>query len=200
MIYVGDLPGEVWKSVVGYEGLYEISTCGRVKSLPKIRFTQDPGRGYTPIRIIKHEINRKNKSKAYCRLKLHNINNFKWFNVHRLVAIAFIPNPENKPQVNHINGIKTDNRVENLEWCTASENVKHAIKEKLIVNSVERLGKRAGITHGRSILSENDVYAIRKRYDNGEQPIKIWENYPLIGYSGVVSVCCRKTWKHLKEL
>lgn len=72
---------------------------------------------------------------GYARVALYNNNKPKDFSVHRLVAQAFIPNPENKPCINHINGIKTDNRVENLEWCTYSENTLHGYRTGLITIS-----------------------------------------------------------------
>ena len=80
-------------------------------------------------RIIKHQI-----KKGYHRVDLKTIDGRKNLFVHRLVAMAYIPNPENKPQINHINGNKADNTVNNLEWCTNYENAQHAIKNGLWKN------------------------------------------------------------------
>ena len=115
---------EVWKDVVGYEGLYQVSNLGNVKSLPKHKGC---GVGYTqPERILRNSCNG-----HYLFVYLSKDHKQKMHYVHRLVAQAFIPNPENKREVNHINGVKKDNRVENLEWNTSSENTIHAFENGL---------------------------------------------------------------------
>lgn len=109
---------EIWKDIKGYEGYYQISNLGKVKSL---------------------KFNHSNKNKllnpfdneGYTRVKLYINKQGKRFLVHRLVAETFIPNPENKPFVNHIDGNKSNNCVANLEWVTASENTIHAIENGL---------------------------------------------------------------------
>lgn len=110
---------EQWKPVVGYDGIYEVSNIWNIKS------------SYRTKKILK---NQKNKY-WYMSIQL----SLEWiqeqFTIHRIVAMAFIPNPENKRTINHINGIKTDNRVENLEWATDSENIQHAFKSWLMSNS-----------------------------------------------------------------
>lgn len=124
---------EVWLPVKGYEGLYEISNYGRVKSLPKIR-----GRALSEEKLLKTRI-----TNGYVMVGLRK--NGKLFNasVHRLIAQAFIPNPECKPQINHIDGNKQNNSVNNLEWCTASENTIHAYAKGLKTReSCARYGKR----------------------------------------------------------
>lgn len=114
---------EIWKDIPEFTGHYQVSNLGRVKSLS--RFCVDRHRTGA---LIKPD-----KNANYHRVTLSKDRKPKRFSIHRLVAICFIPNPNNKPQVNHINGIKTDNRLDNLEWCTASENINHAISTGLYI-------------------------------------------------------------------
>ena len=119
---------EIWKNVVGFEEQYEISNLGNLRS--KERFVKHWRGGER-----KYKSNFKNirlNDHGYFRCNLKNEGKRYDFTIHRLVALAFIPNEENKPFINHKNGIKTDNRVENLEWCNQSENVTHAVKNRLI--------------------------------------------------------------------
>ena len=113
---------ENWKPVVGYEGLYEVSDQGRVRSYRRCS-------KYSKERQPKLLAGNK-KWTGYIEIQLYDgYGNKKYSPAHRLVAEAFIPNPDGKPEVNHKNGIRDDNRAENLEWVTCSENHKHAFKE-----------------------------------------------------------------------
>lgn len=109
---------EIWKDIPNYEGLYQISSFGNVKSFPR------KGTQTRKERILKF----KKDKKGYFFVHLSKNNIQKSIKIHRKVAILFIPNPLNKPQINHIDGNKQNNKLENLEWCTNGENQLHAYK------------------------------------------------------------------------
>ena len=121
---------EIWKPIKDYEGLYEVSNLGRVKSLNY--------RGTGKEKILKNT----ERSNGYLAIGLIKNGKTKMFRVHRLVAEAFIPNPENKPCVDHINTIRDDNRVENLRWVTYKENNNNQLtKKKYSENHREQTGE-----------------------------------------------------------
>jgi hypothetical protein len=137
--------------VVGFEGLYEITDDGRVLSLRTWKWLRPgmDGRGY---KIVCLYINSKGHTKK----------------IHRLVAIAHIPNPENYPVVNHVNGIKTDNNTYNLEWCSYSHDRKHAFRIGLRSNNNQKKPVIAtNIKNGETIYFESIFQAMNNGFDAG---------------------------------
>lgn len=114
---------EIWKPVVGYEGLYEVSNLGQVKSLGN---TRGPSRFRGKVTILRHEICRLN----YRRVQLRKDGIYKHFFVHRLVAAAFLSNPDNLPVINHKDEDPSNNCVDNLEWCTHQYNITYGTARK----------------------------------------------------------------------
>lgn len=177
-----DADGEVWKDVAGYEGYYQISNKGRVKSLERTV--------YTPLHkekiVYERLMSLKPNKHGYSELRLNKDGNRECFKCHRLVAIAFIPNPENKPQINHINGIKTDNRVENLEWCTRKENMQHAFEIGLMPRGENRFSSK---------LTDDQVLAIRKmgfKQNQSETARQLG-----VSRSSIQDIMHNRKWTHL---
>lgn len=113
---------EKWADMVGWEGVYMVSNFGNVKSL-----TRRVRAKYGKTRVIKERLMKLYINKlGYVLISLNGNGDTEVCTIHRAIAKAFIPNPYNKPEINHKNGIRHDNRVENLEWATGSENVKHS--------------------------------------------------------------------------
>ena len=182
---------EIWKEVKGFEDYYIVSSIGNVMrkegtshlESKKLKMLLDKD-GY-------HRVNLKVNQKGFNRL------------VHRLMCQAFLQNPDDKPQVNHINGIKGDNRLENLEWCTLSENRQHAYDTGL-QNSNTRKGSKNNFAK----LSKEDVLKIRSLYKGDLRGVKP-ENYngritmkQISSQFNVTDGCIRailknKNWKHI---
>lgn len=109
---------EIWKNINGYEGLYQVSNLGRVRSLDRYRKGKANSDTFCKGREIKHRA-----SNGYRIINLCKNGKYEFKLIHRLVAEAFIPNPNNFPCVDHINGVRSDNNKDNLRWCTYKENL-----------------------------------------------------------------------------
>lgn len=158
---------EEWKDIVGYEGLYQISSEGRVKSLKRIARNNHT----VDSKIRKPKIDKD----GYCCVSLWIDGVSKEHFIHRLVAQAFVPNPENKPCIDHINTDRTDNRAENLRWCTHKENTNNPIsREKFLHNRYKVEGER------RISIYKPTKEAVAKMAEKHKKPVGMYKNGNLI--------------------
>ena len=186
------IASEEWRPVVGFEGQYEISSHGRVRGLD--RFISD-GRGNRKwIKGTAQPMQqygagpgwRDGKHYWYARFKLGG--KARVFVIHRMVAKAFVPNPENLPEVNHIDGNRVNNHYSNLEWCTHQQNMQHAVRLGLLDN--------AGEAHPMSKLTTSDVLQIRQLIRGGQRASAIALQFNVHPVT-IRKISRRAAWKHL---
>jgi DNA-binding XRE family transcriptional regulator len=164
---------EEWKHIKGLENKYLISNLGRVKSLPRKYVKKS--------RILKTPLDAYGYPVVYLDKK---------YKVHRLVASHFLPEIPNKPIVNHINGIKNDNKVSNLEWSTYSENMTHAYKNNL------NKGPK-GVKNRHSKLSERDVISIKIKYIPRKYTMDRLAKEFNVSRQSIKNIIKNKTWRHI---
>lgn len=177
---------ETWKPVIGYEGIYEVSNLGRVKSLARVKSCGHPGsKQLTKERLMTIREDRN----GYKRVKLSKDGKSKLITLHRIVAMSFVDNPLNKNEVNHIDGNKNNNIPSNLEWVTRSENVQHAFNKKL------KLAIK-GEVNNNAKLTESDVKEIRELRKEGLTLRSIADKYKITA-ANVSEIVNYKTWKEV---
>jgi hypothetical protein len=171
---------EEWRDIPDFEG-YQVSSFGNVRGVDRLRRSK-VGLRLTRGQELKQLLNKKGYPevrlrKQGCHTRL----------VHKLVASAFLTKPEDCTQINHINGIKTDNRVNNLEWVTQSENQLHAYKLGLQPS-------RSGEGNGRATLTDEKVTALKELYNSGKSAKEVSEILEVSLYT-VRAIIAGKTWK-----
>lgn len=163
---------EIFKNIKGYETIYQISNLGNVKSLKNNKLLK------TRIR----------KNDGYVDIKLSKNGKSTRFLLHRLIAIAFIDNPNNKSQINHKNGLKNDNRIENLEWCNNSENAKHAENNNL--------RSHEGIKNSHAKLNELDIKFIKYWLSKNFKSVDIAKHFNITP-AQIGHIKHGRSWQHV---
>jgi hypothetical protein len=176
---------EIWKPIKGYEGRYEVSNLGRVKSLDRKSKNKA-----TPEMIVKGRLIKDCNTNGYRTLRLSLRNVPKMFYVHRLVCSAFVENPNNKKTVNHIDGDKTNNHYSNLEWTSLAENIRHANKAGLRININRKTGKQ---------LTKKQALELIELLNKGCKNKDIAKEYN-ISLSSVYNIKAGKQWPCLFNL
>jgi hypothetical protein len=167
---------EIWKDVLGYEGLYQVSNLGNVKRIAGSKSINSKEKTLTPIKL----------KKGYLRVALTKNNVGKRKLVHVLVLEAFVGKPDfDKAQVNHINGIKTDNTLTNLEWCTQSENQKHMFYV-------------LGVNHSKRCLDEERVLQIIEKLKQGQSSSIIADEYKVKPHV-ITDIARGRSYKRIKR-
>lgn len=170
---------ERWKDIPGYEGFYQVSDTGRVRRV--IAYKQHPAYGL--LRLCYDE-------SGYQQLHLYFTGKRRRMSVHCLVMRAFV-GEQGKQDINHINGIKDDNRLENLEYCTHSENIRHAYR--VLGGKIHR-----GEEHAASRLKEHEVREIRKLLADGAAQADLARRFN-VDKNTIYAIAHRITWKHVKD-
>ena len=183
---------EEWRSIPGYEGLYEVSSTGRVKALAREIQTKPKGTWTTrilPVRIMKTTKTRQ----GYISVEFKTDAGRKRFLVHRLVALAFIPNVAGAPHVNHIDARPSNNSVSNLEWVTHKQNMEHASRLGLMISN-----SGPGEESPAHKLTDDDVIQIKLRIMLGDRICKIAADYPIVTSSAISEIKAGRSWGHIK--
>lgn len=178
---------EVWEDIKGYEGLYQISNLGKVKSLARKRYC---GHKYSKPQLRKGRILKQHYDYlGYKRVRLSKNQKTKTLTLHRLLAINFIENPYNKPNINHIDGDKSNNDLNNLEWCTQKENVQHSYELGLSK-------ARKGEDNNKSKLKVKDVKEIRRLHKQKMTQTDIAKMFD-VSIANISEIVNFKTWKEV---
>jgi hypothetical protein len=169
---------ETWKNIIGFDGEYQVSNLGRIKSLKKNK--------------LEKLLSQCNHTNGYKYVSLSKNGVAKHYYVHRLVAESFLLNSDNKLEVNHIDGDKTNNHVENLQWVTRQENVKHEFD-----NGYGYVPNLKGENHGSSKLKESQVINIYIAYHKDNIRISDLSKKYNISESAIDSIVKNRNWKHI---
>jgi hypothetical protein len=175
---------KIFNDITGYEGIYQVSCEGTVRSMDRI-ITAPLNDIIRTHSVIGKEMKQSLSKDGYPRVGLTKHNKHVKIKVHRLVASAFVPNPHNYTEVNHIDGDKKNNNFTNLEWCDRSHNIKHAFDTELRTHR--------GVKHPGSTLTEQDVIHIRTcGLSNGELSMMY-----SVSTSHIWAIRKRLAWKHI---